>query len=136
LPSMGHAIAHGADLFRWAGKQQRAAQSKKPRRTGFAAALAVVVEYGRRELCSTSPHAAQLRQSAPAPEPLPADDRATCPRCGREGWVHADFGLRRVGGKLRAQSWCRACRSERGDRSGDGAKAMALEDLPLWSNAH
>ena len=133
---MGQAIAHGADLFRWAWRQERVGKSKKPKRTGFAAALAVVVEYGRRELCTSSPRKAELRESAPAPEPIAADERATCPRCGREGRVHADFGLRRVGGKLRAQSWCRACRSERGDRAGDGAKATALDDLPLWSNAH
>ncbi len=132
---MGQAIAHGADLFRWAWRQERVEKSKKPRRTGFAAALAVVVEYGRRELCTCSPRQVELRESAPAREPIPADERATCPRCGREGWVHADFGLRRVGGKLRAQSWCRACRSERGDRAGDDAKA-SLDDLPLWSNAH
>ncbi len=133
---MGQAIAYGADLFGWAGRQERVAKSKKPRRSGFAAALAVVVEYGRRELCTSSPRQAELRERAPAREPIPADELATCPRCGREGWVHADFGLRRVGGKLRAQSWCRACRSERGDRAIDDAKAPALDDLPLWSNVH
>jgi hypothetical protein len=136
---MGHAIAHGADLFRWAWRQERVAKSKKPKRNGFAAALAVIVEHGRRELCNSSPHKAELQESAPTPEPIPQDERATCPRCGREGSVHADFGLRRVGGKLRVQSWCRACRSERADRAdraGDDAKTRALDDLPLWSNAH
>ncbi len=72
----------------------------KPRRVlhvedehvGFATALALVVEHGRR---------ATVR----------ADHRARCPRCGRVGPTDRDFGTRLLNGKRRPQSWCKTCRA-------------------------
>jgi hypothetical protein len=58
---------------------------------GFATALALVVEHGRRA-------AGSGRQ-------------ARCPRCGREGPIDRDFGTRVLNGRRRPQSWCRACRA-------------------------
>jgi hypothetical protein len=37
--------------------------------------------------------------------------RKVCPKCGHEGPIEKDFGLRSVSGKTYAQSQCRACRS-------------------------
>ena len=67
---------------------------------GFATALALVVEHGRR---ANATH----RQ-------------ARCPRCGLVGPVDRDFGTRVLNGRRRPQSWCRTCRaahleSERSD---------------------
>jgi hypothetical protein len=36
--------------------------------------------------------------------------KAECPHCGLIGPVSRDFGVRVLGGTVRAQSWCRACR--------------------------
>lgn len=33
-----------------------------------------------------------------------------CPHCGIKGKVAKDFGVRVLGGTVRAQSWCRECR--------------------------
>jgi NADH pyrophosphatase NudC (nudix superfamily) len=67
---------------------------------------------------------AELRQLADVAEELmasstPASPTAvhwtqtakTCPKCGTEGFVDPDFGVKKVAGVERAQSWCRACRS-------------------------
>jgi len=106
--------ATSSDLFRWATQQKR----KRPaRRYGFAAALAVVVEHGRRQLPSTSARAAR-------------DPVARCPRCGLEGPVKEHFGYRTVHGRSRPQSWCRDCRAEK------GGEAECAQDLPLLSWAH
>ncbi|MFZ5472210.1 MAG: hypothetical protein ACOZIN_22490 [Myxococcota bacterium] len=59
---------------------------------GFAAALAIVIRAGRQS---------EYRRRA----------TATCPRCGRHGHLDTEFGTRRLQGKERPQSWCRACRS-------------------------
>jgi len=72
---------------------------------------------------------------------------ARCPRCGVEGEIAARFGFRKVDGKRRAQSWCRACRrSARTPRpSGMVEEAQqfarqtvreaGLAELPLWSSS-
>lgn len=57
---------------------------------GFATALALVVEHGRR---ATGP---KVRR---------------CPRCGHRGQVDRDFGTRVLNGRRRPQSWCRSCRA-------------------------
>ena len=38
-----------------------------------------------------------------------------CPRCGRSGLLDQDFGTRVLNGQRRRQSWCRRCRSCRGE---------------------
>lgn len=63
-------------------------------RVGFAAALALVIEHGKR---------ARTEERVPA--------LSTCPRCGRTAPTEEAFGMRLVDGALRPQSWCRACRS-------------------------
>ena len=63
-------------------------------KVGFAAALALVVEHGKK---------AQERAAMPA--------RARCPRCQRLGDTQRDFGVRLVRGRRIPQSWCRTCRS-------------------------
>jgi len=37
--------------------------------------------------------------------------KKSCPRCGKEGDILDEFGLRMYRGKWRPQSYCRACRS-------------------------
>jgi hypothetical protein len=66
---------------------------------GFAAALALVVEHGKR---------AQARAEMPP--------RTRCPRCQRTGDTFRDFGIRSVRGQRIPQSWCRSCRSATGGR--------------------
>lgn len=84
-----------ADLFSWAKEaNQKKRTRRRPQQNGFARALALVVEYGRR---------AELMKQA---------SRATCPRCGNDGPVHEHFGTRRVNGEVRRQSWCRNCRAQ------------------------
>jgi hypothetical protein len=63
-------------------------------KVGFAAALALVVEHGKR---------AQERADMPA--------RTRCPRCQQLGDTMRDFGIRFVRGRRIPQSWCRTCRS-------------------------
>jgi hypothetical protein len=63
-------------------------------KVGFAAALALVVEHGKK---------AQERAQLPA--------RTRCPRCQRMGDTLRDFGLRSMRGRRLPQSWCRTCRS-------------------------
>ncbi|MCI0569412.1 MAG: hypothetical protein L0Y66_01545 [Myxococcaceae bacterium] len=65
-------------------------------RAGFAAALALVVEYGKKAL---------EEQDVPT--------RTRCPRCGCVGDTQRDFGVRRMDGQVRAQSWCRTCRNQK-----------------------
>ncbi len=68
-------------------------------KVGFAAALALVVEHGKK---------AQELAEMPA--------RARCPRCQRLGDTVRDFGIRFVRGRRIPQSWCRTCRSAQGAR--------------------
>jgi len=68
-------------------------------KVGFAAALALVVEHGKK---------AQERAEMPP--------RARCPRCQRLGDTVRDFGVRLVRGRRIPQSWCRSCRSAHGSR--------------------
>ena len=63
-------------------------------KVGFAAALALVVEHGKK---------AQERAELPS--------RTRCPRCQRLGDTLRDFGIRIVRGRRMPQSWCRTCRS-------------------------
>lgn len=63
-------------------------------KVGFAAALALVVEHGKK---------AQELQDMPA--------RTRCPRCQRMGNTLRDFGVRFIRGRRVPQSWCRTCRS-------------------------
>ncbi|MDQ3265383.1 MAG: hypothetical protein M3Y59_17285, partial [Myxococcota bacterium] len=79
-------------------------------------------------------------------EQLAPAGTARCPRCGTAGEVSALFGFRKINGKARRQSWCRACR--RSARSGEtsslveeaqafarkSVREAALEELPLWSS--
>jgi len=69
-------------------------------KVGFAAALALVVEHGKK---------AQERAAVPL--------RSRCPSCGRVGDTQRDFGIRLVRGRRIPQSWCRSCRSARLARS-------------------
>jgi hypothetical protein len=97
-PRMGKTSLQELELFRWGeqvglGRQSRA---RRQRRLGFAAALAVVVEHGKRQLKPTA-----LRERA----------TARCPRCEKVGEVERDFGMRVLDGKRRRQSWCRRCRA-------------------------
>lgn len=49
---------------------------------------------------------------------LPQTIKSTCPHCQHVGPVDEDFGWRRMGnGIMRAQSWCRECRSSTGGHS-------------------
>jgi hypothetical protein len=70
-------------------------------KVGFAAALALVVEHGKK---------AQDRTHLPA--------RTRCPRCQRLGDTLRDFGVRFVRGRRLPQSWCRTCRAAHGGRRG------------------
>jgi hypothetical protein len=63
-------------------------------KVGFAAALALVVEHGKK---------AQERVGVPS--------RTRCPRCHSLGDTVRDFGVRFVRGRRIPQSWCRTCRS-------------------------
>jgi hypothetical protein len=49
-----------------------------------------------------------------------------CPHCGMKGKVGRDFGVRVLGGTVRAQSWCRDCRKNP-NRMG-GKKKTAPQD--------
>lgn len=86
----------GMDLAPSKGKRQRTRKSPAPgeRRGGFAKALALVVEHGRR----------QARE-------LGTTSLSRCPRCGHIGPTLQDFGTRIIRGERRPQSWCRACRA-------------------------
>lgn len=93
-----HNLLGGTDLLSPVGKskRQRARRVHVPseKRLGFAKALALVVEHGKkqaRELGTTS--------------------LSRCPRCGHEGPTLQDFGTRVMNGERRPQSWCRGCRA-------------------------
>jgi hypothetical protein len=66
---------------------------------GFAAALALVVEHGKK---------AQAWAEMPR--------RTRCPRCQRLGDTLRDFGVRMVRGRRVPQSWCRDCRADHSTR--------------------
>lgn len=93
-----HNLLGGTDLLSpvGKGKRQRARRVHVPseKRMGFAKALALVVEHGKkqaRELGTTS--------------------LSRCPRCGHEGPTLKDFGTRIMNGERRPQSWCKGCRA-------------------------
>lgn len=53
------------------------------------------------------------------------DESARCPRCGWQGPVLLDFGLRPLRGRMRPQSWCRRCR---------GTHQELADEPPCWAN--
>lgn len=73
-------------------KRRSAPQMKRKAKLGFVAALALIVEHGRRQALEK-----------------PVTKR--CPRCRKVGRVETDFGARMIDGERRPQSWCRECRS-------------------------
>jgi hypothetical protein len=87
----------GVDLVRPGAPAAQAVHVDPRWKVGFAAALALVVEHGRR--------------ARPAAE-LPAWTQ--CPRCHRVGDTRRDFGVRTVRGRRVPQSWCRSCRGVQG----------------------
>jgi hypothetical protein len=98
----------GVDLVAVAPRRGSGRTLLNPRwKVGFAAALALVVEHGRK---------AQQRVGVPS--------RTRCPRCQRLGDTLRDFGLRFVRGRRVPQSWCRACRSAHGARRGPQQKEL------------
>jgi hypothetical protein len=78
---------------------------------GFATALALVVEHGRRA-CSPS-------------------TQTRCPRCGRCGPTERDFGTRVLNGKRRPQSWCRSCRAAQAESTRPERKSEAALPFTL-----
>jgi hypothetical protein len=95
-----HSLLGGVDLVRPSPGRSRAGQTihVDPRwKVGFAAALALVVEHGRR-----------ARDTAELPR------WTRCPRCQRVGDTVRDFGVRLVRGRRIPQSWCRSCRGVSG----------------------
>lgn len=85
----------GVDLVNVAPRRGgRALHVESHWKVGFAAALALVVEHGKK---------AQERADLPA--------RTRCPRCQRLGDTLRDFGIRVIRGRRLPQSWCRTCRS-------------------------
>jgi hypothetical protein len=85
----------GVDLVNIAPRRGgRALHVESHWKVGFAAALALVVEHGKK---------AQERADLPA--------RTRCPRCQRLGDTLRDFGIRVIRGRRLPQSWCRTCRS-------------------------
>jgi hypothetical protein len=40
-----------------------------------------------------------------------AEETRLCPKCGNVGSVKNLFGTRTIGGKVKAQSYCKTCRS-------------------------
>lgn len=99
----------GVDLVvveRRPGSQQ--SQHLAPRwKVGFAAALALVVEHGKK---------AQERVGVPS--------RTRCPRCQSLGDTVRDFGVRFVRGRRIPQSWCRSCRSAQSGHRGPQQKDL------------
>ncbi len=90
----------GVDLVRPGpgGRTQGTPLHVDPRwQIGFAKALALVVEHGRKAREATE---------------LPRWSR--CPRCHRVGDTLREFGARTLRGRRVAQSWCRPCRGVQG----------------------
>ncbi len=88
----------GVDLVRPGsrGRIQGTSVHVDPRwQIGFAKALALVVEHGRKAREATE---------------LPRWSR--CPRCQRVGDTRREFGVRTLRGRRVAQSWCRPCRGQ------------------------
>ncbi|HEX8439627.1 hypothetical protein [Archangium sp.] len=75
------------------GRKKRARKNGTPKPAGFAAALALVVQHGRKL-------AKEVGKTA----------LSRCPRCGHVGPTQQDFGTRIIRGERRPQSWCRSCR--------------------------
>jgi hypothetical protein len=90
-------LLDGADLMpvqSGSGRKKRARKSgPPPKKLGFVAALALVVEHGRQL-------AKEVGKTA----------LSRCPRCGHVGPTEQDFGTRIIRGERRPQSWCRNCR--------------------------
>jgi uncharacterized C2H2 Zn-finger protein len=76
------------------GQKKRARKNRaEPKPAGFATALALVVQHGRKL-------AKEVGKTA----------LSRCPRCGHVGPTQQDFGTRIIRGERRPQSWCRSCR--------------------------
>jgi len=105
-----HNLLGGSDVVALVGrskKKARTAHVDDKSKVGFAAALALVVEYGRR-----------------ARETMEMPKRKRCPHCGRLGLTGEDFGTRVIRGQRRPQSWCRDCRASHAQP----ARAMARQE--------
>lgn len=92
-----HNLLGGSDVVALVGRGRAKARKvhvDEKSKVGFAAALALVVEYGKR-----------------ARETMEMPQRKRCPRCKRLGLTGEDFGTRVIRGQKRPQSWCRACRA-------------------------
>jgi len=90
----------GVDLLGPPGHGPARVVHVDPRWTvGFAAALALVVEHGKK-----------AHERAQMPK------RTRCPRCRRMGDTFRDFGVRIVRGRRVPQSWCRDCRASQPPR--------------------
>ncbi|AKJ08247.1 zinc ribbon domain-containing protein [Archangium gephyra] len=90
-------LLDGADLMPVQSGSERKKRARKsgqpPKKLGFVAALALVVERGRKL-------AKEVGKTA----------LSRCPRCGHVGPTEQDFGTRIIRGERRPQSWCRSCR--------------------------
>ena len=91
-----HSLLGGVDLVTPSPRRgsRRTVHVDARWKVGFAAALALVVEHGKK---------AQERAGMPP--------RTRCPSCQRMGDTQRDFGIRLVRGRPIPQSWCRSCRS-------------------------
>ena len=114
-----HNLLGGTDLLSpvGKGKRQRARRVHVPseKRLGFAKALALVVEHGKkqaRELGTTS--------------------LSRCPRCGHVGPTLQASGTRVMNGERRPQSWCRGCRGQHLPRSEESNTATASRTEEGW----
>ena len=89
----------GVDQVAVAPRPARSTPVDAHAKLGFAAALALVVEHGKK-----------------APDRAAVPPRTRCPRCEQMGDTVRDFGIRFVRGRRIPQSWCRTCRSAQGAR--------------------
>ncbi|HYO69336.1 MAG TPA: hypothetical protein VEU33_24980 [Archangium sp.] len=114
-------LLDGADLMPVQSGSERKKRARKsatpPKKLGFVAALALVVEHGRQL-------AKEVGKTA----------LSRCPRCGHIGPTEQDFGTRIIRGERRPQSWCRNCRKVNlpplkalPNRSGRAVKATLVE---------
>jgi len=100
-----HNLLGGSDVVALIGrgrkKVRKVVHVDEKAKVGFAAALALVVEYGRK-----------------ARETMEMPKRKRCPHCGRLGLTGEDFGTRVIRGQRKPQSWCRDCRAAKESHSG------------------
>jgi hypothetical protein len=99
----------GAELVARTGRVARRLRVDRRWKVGFAAALALVVEHGKREA---------IRAEVPS--------MTRCPKCQRLGRTEEDFGTRMIHGERRPQSWCRDCRSRKPVRRTSAQEALNL----------